>query len=982
MVLWGAIWGAVIGYLTVQYDEELGLIAGALLGLLAGWMLRRAVRAEVAAQYKLHSPTDVAAPVNATAPPSAAVAEAVWPATAQAKPQDSDLLNLNVPDEFLDAPATAPAAAASAQPVTSAPAGEAYEIREPRPQRASLRVDLDAPSLPALPDPVSKLIDAAKGWLLGGNTIVRAGVLVLFVGLAFLAKFAMDNALLPPELRLAAIGAAGIALLAFGWRLRGRQPDKLAYSLTLQGAGVGVLYLTVFAAFRLYQFLPAGAAFAVLALICALSTAIALLQNALPMAFIGFAGAFAAPLLVSTGQGNHVGLFSYYLLLGVGITAVAWLRAWRSLNLLGFVATFGVATMWGTLKYQPDLLATTEPFLMAFFALYLLAGLFYATRHGLQAQRAVHGTLVFGLPLVAFGLQVALVHQVEYAAAFSALGLGAIYLGLGWWALRRANAEVEPAEPSVNRWLAECFLALGLGFVTLAVPLALDARWTSAVWAAEGAAMYWLGQRQSRWLARLLGLVLQVLAAGSYLNGLDLHLAAHWPIANPAFIGAVLMAASGLALAHWTRFAADTSGSAWGEKLVLLEKGVSPVLFWWGFLWLQFGLVHDIERALPNADGNWAPVLPDQLQSHLEMLGWLLSAWVAHRFALPTRDKPWAIAATPAWFSLPLMALFALYGVVDADHVFQHGGWLAWPVALALHFITLRKLDALAPQRWWRWVHAGGVWLMVLLVGNLLVWAVDQAQLGGTAWAAVILLVASVAVLLALSRSALFDAEGSLRQRWPLNRFARDYLWRASAPMALAVGLGALLVAMVSDGNAKPLPFVPLLNPTDLTVALALVACGLWLTRVRQSDLAVPAWVASSRWTLVLAGIGFIALNTVWLRVAHHYAGVPWDADRLFDSFLVQAGYSILWTVLALGLMVVAHKRLLRPVWMGGAGLLALTLAKLFLIDLSNRGGSERIVAFIVVGVLMLVVGYFAPIPPAAAEAADAAPNSNDEVTE
>jgi uncharacterized membrane protein len=69
-------------------------------------------------------------------------------------------------------------------------------------------------------------------------------------------------------------------------------------------------------------------------------------------------------------------------------------------------------------------------------------------------------------------------------------------------------------------------------------------------------------------------------------------------------------------------------------------------------------------------------------------------------------------------------------------------------------------------------------------------------------------------------------------------------------------------------------------------------------------------------------------------------------------------------------------------VWMGGAGLLALTLAKLFLIDLSNRGGSERIVAFIVVGVLMLVVGYFAPIPPAAAAAADAAPNSNDEVTE
>jgi uncharacterized membrane protein len=1001
MVFWGAIWGAVIGYLTSRYDEEFGLFAGALFGALAGWTLRRAVRAEVLAQHQRLQSAQNAAPV-------AAATVASYP-----EPLPEEVADVPDPAEMAYAtqgmPATAVVPEAVIPPTVDAeqaPAGDAYEIREPKFQRVELQ-DPSLPALPAVPAPITHLLDAAKGWLLGGNTIVRAGVLVLFVGLAFLAKYAMDNALLPPELRLAAIGAAGIALLVFGWRLRGRQPDKLAYALTLQGAGVGVLYLTVFAAFRLYQFLPAGAAFAVLALICALSTAIALLQNALPMAFIGFAGAFAAPLLVSTGQGNHVGLFSYYLLLGVGITAVAWLRAWRALNLLGFVATFGVATMWGALKYQPALLATTEPFLLAFFALYLLASLFYATRHGLKAQRAVDGTLVFGLPLVAFGLQVALVHEVEYAAAFSALGLGAIYLGLGWWAMRRAanevgaraadlNAaeddEVPAAEPSVGRWLAECFLALGLGFVTLAVPLALDARWTSAVWAAEGAAVYWLGQRQGRWLARLAGLVLQLLAAFSYLNGLDLHYVATLPVANPAFIGALVLAASGLALAHWTRFATEKSDSPWGQKLVVFETGLSPVLFWWGFLWLQFALVHDIERALPNADGDWLPVLPDLLQSHLEMLAWLVSAWVAHRLALPTRDKPWAIAATPAWVSLPIMALCALQGVVDADHVFQHGGWLVWPIALGLHALTLRKLDALAPQLWWRWVHAGGVWLVVLLVGNLLVWGVDQAQLGGTAWAAVILLVASVLVLLAMSRRALFDPEGRLRQRWPLDRFARDYLWRASAPMALAVGLGALLVAVVSDGNAKPLPYVPLLNPTDLTVALALVACGLWLTRVRQSDLAVPDWVDSRRWTLVLAGIGFIALNTVWLRVAHHYAGVPWDAARLFESFLVQAGYSILWTVLALGLMVVAHKRLLRPVWMVGAGLLGLTLAKLFLIDLSNRGGSERIVAFIVVGVLMLVVGYFAPIPPAEPEpeskpepkanAKPKAADSKDEVNE
>jgi len=103
----------------------------------------------------------------------------------------------------------------------------------------------------------------------------------------------------------------------------------------------------------------------------------------------------------------------------------------------------------------------------------------------------------------------------------------------------------------------------------------------------------------------------------------------------------------------------------------------------------------------------------------------------------------------------------------------------------------------------------------------------------------------------------------------------------------------------------------------------------------------------------------------VWLRVAHHNAGIPWDAHQLFASFLVQAGYSILWTLIAVALMVGSHRRALRSVWMLGGGLLGLTVLKLFVIDLSNRGGSEPIIVFIAVGVLMLVVGYFAPMPPA-----------------
>jgi uncharacterized membrane protein len=312
---------------------------------------------------------------------------------------------------------------------------------------------------------------------------------------------------------------------------------------------------------------------------------------------------------------------------------------------------------------------------------------------------------------------------------------------------------------------------------------------------------------------------------------------------------------------------------------------------------------------------------------------------------------------------MPVMLLVALWGMASLDHVFQQGGWLSWPLAGVLHLMMLRRLDAGTPQRWWPWVHAGGVWLLVLLAGNALVFAIGKAQLWQTAWATVILLVAGTAVLLALASRGAFAV--ATPQRWPLGRFARAYLWRAALPLALALLLGAFLVAVLSDGNARPLPYVPLLNPTDLAVALAMAACTLWWVRLRESPLALPGWVRGRAPAGVLAAVAFVAINTVWLRVAHHWAAVPWDADDLFDSFLVQAGYSILWTLIALVLMVASHRRALRTGWMLGAGLLGLTVLKMFVIDLANSGGTERIFVFIAVGLLMLVVGWFAPLPPA-----------------
>ncbi len=946
MVLWGAIWGGVLGLLWPGGDGEWQLVLGAVLGALAGGTLRASVRGEIrrAAAALAQRPAAAAAAAAAVAAPANRAATTASPSpepVAQATTRAADF------QDTTPMPTQAPAAGG---------AGAAAQPAAPQPPRPVAE--------PAAPGLVETLVARARDWLLGGNTIVRLGLVVLFVGLAFLAKYAVENALLPPQLRLAAIAAAGIGLFVAGWRMRSGA-ERRGYALSLQGAGVAVLYLTVFASFRLYQFLPAGAAFAALALVCAFSAVIAIAQHAQAMAVIGFAGGFAAPLLVSTGQGSHVGLFSYYLVLGIAIAAIAWARAWRLLNLLGFLATFGVATAWGVLKYRPEQFASTEPFLVAFFLLYVAAAILYAIRHDLSARRAVDGTLVFGVPLVAFGLQAGLVRDTEFGAAFSALAAGAFYLALTGWMAARARRGHE-----ASRWLGECFLALGLGFVTLAVPLALDARWTSAVWAVEGAAVYWLGRRQARWLPRAAGLALQGLAAIAYLSAIGHVRAAAWPLANPVFIGALMLAASAFALAWWTR--EPRAGSqGWDAKLSAVESSLSPLLLWVGFLWWQFGLNAEIDRVALDVQGVPHLAFEPVVQAHLRLLAWVGTAFALHGLALPSRARPWTVAATPAWTVLPVLVLGAIYGALRFDHVFAGGGWAAWPLLLAMHLLMLRRLDAGAPAGWWRWVHAGGVALAVLLLGNLLVFAIGRAQLWQTAWATVVLLVAATAVVLVLAHPAWHQGRA---RRWPLDRFARSYAWLAGAPLAVALALGALIVAVHSDGNARPLPYVPLLNPTDLSVGLALAACAAWLLQLRRGVLLVPDGVRSPGITLALAGIAFVAINTVWLRVAHHYAGVPWDAGRLFDSFLVQAGYSILWTVLALGVMVAAFRRGSRGAWMAGAALLAVTVAKLFLIDLSNRGGSERIVVFIAVGVLMLVLGYFAPLPPSGARPRAAIP--------
>jgi uncharacterized membrane protein len=197
--------------------------------------------------------------------------------------------------------------------------------------------------------------------------------------------------------------------------------------------------------------------------------------------------------------------------------------------------------------------------------------------------------------------------------------------------------------------------------------------------------------------------------------------------------------------------------------------------------------------------------------------------------------------------------------------------------------------------------------------------------------------------------------------RWPLTVHRDAYAIGAGGPIAVLAAAWFAIATVVSPGTASPLAYVPIFNPLELTLVLTLVALFLWSGRFSGlRDTTRFAWL----------GVGlFGLLNGTALRTAHHWGAIPWQLNALLASKLLQAGLTLAWTATAVVLMFFATRRALRPLWMTGAGLLALSIGKLFLIDLGTLSGLPRVVAFLGVGTLLLLIGYLSPLPPAAQNA-------------
>jgi uncharacterized membrane protein len=373
-----------------------------------------------------------------------------------------------------------------------------------------------------------------------------------------------------------------------------------------------------------------------------------------------------------------------------------------------------------------------------------------------------------------------------------------------------------------------------------------------------------------------------------------------------------------------------------------LEVVAGRVLTAWGLLWWFGGGLNEIGEQLQR-----------ELVYNARLIFIALSCGVLH---LIERRLAWQDLAWPSVLLIPAMGCYSLMG--NHHHPLANCGWLSWPLAFGIAWALLYDRDEELDETFRAWLHAGAVWLLAGLAAWELGWQTWFFLSDNGSW---FIISRGIVPMLLLAGITAFGS----RMAWPLRRHEEIYFGLAALPLAVWSLAWGMFAALTQRGDSWPFPWLPLLNPLDLAIfaALAVVAC--WQMRLRS----IPslAIYVEGNLTLLQGGYAaalFIWLNSILARVLHFWGGVPFTSDAMFSSNLVQTCYTLFWSLLALGVMVVAVRRGLRTVWMAGAGLLGLVVVKLFMVDLASHGTVERIVSFVAVGVLLLVIGWFAPVPP------------------
>ncbi len=346
-----------------------------------------------------------------------------------------------------------------------------------KPSKPSLFESLNIPS---------KKADFEK--FIGENLINKIGILILVIGVVIGAKYSIENDLISPLTRIVLGYLSGIGLLGFGMKLKVKYEN---FSAVLVSGAMAILYFITFAAHSFYGILPLNITFILMTLFTVFTVTAALHYKKQVIAIIGLVGAYGVPFLLSTGSGRVDILFSYMLLINIGILVVSVKKYWKLLYYFSFVSTWLIFIAWFVGDYQTD-----QHFVLTLIFASLFFIIFYATTLSyklINNEEFVKQDVVLMLSnsFIYFGLGLAILNT-------HSIGKG--YLGL--FALANAILHFAISIYLYKRKLADknlFYLIVGLVllFVTIAVPIQLDGNWVTLFWAIEAALLFWIGRTKT-----------------------------------------------------------------------------------------------------------------------------------------------------------------------------------------------------------------------------------------------------------------------------------------------------------------------------------------------------------------------------------------------------------------------------------------------------------------------------------------------------
>ena len=392
--------------------------------------------------------------------------------------------------------------------------------------------------------PIHNEIKANFEKFVGENLLSKIGIVILVLGVAIGAKYAIDNNLISPLMRIVLGYVVGFGLLGFALKLKEKY---LNFSAVLMSGAMAIMYFITFFAHNLYGLFSQPTAFVLMLIFTIFTVAAAINYSRQVIAHIGLVGAYAIPFLLSNDSGNYAFLFTYIAIINAGILAISVVKYWKSLHFSSFILTWLIFSGWFLTKYRAD-----ETFDLAFLFLTINFLTFYVTFIVYKVlnlrQIAIENlSLIFANSFIFFGFGYALLESrvgfEQYQGLFTVFN-SAIHFVFAMTVSRLKNASQD---------LVYLLSALVITFATIAVPVQLDGNFVTLIWTVEAAILFWIGRTKEIRLFETYAFPLMILASFNLTSdwfiaaesrNLDTIAAVHFPFYNGNFFTTLLFAAA------------------------------------------------------------------------------------------------------------------------------------------------------------------------------------------------------------------------------------------------------------------------------------------------------------------------------------------------------------------------------------------------------------------------------------------------------